>query len=127
MNSILNLKKALIHDWYYVDGGAEKVVHSFNNIWNDFDHFALIDFLNQKDRNVILKGSKVNTSFIQKLPGSKKNHRKFLQLFPFAIEQFNLKEYDIILSSSASIAKGVLTNHSQLHICYCHSPTPCHG
>ncbi|WP_242120115.1 glycosyltransferase family 4 protein [Aestuariivivens sediminicola] len=116
------MKKALIHDWYYINGGAEKVVHSFNNIWEDFDHFGLVDFLNEKDRNFILKGKKVKTSFVQRLPTAKRNHRKFLHFFPYAIEQFDLSEYDLILSSSASIAKGVLTNQNQLHICYCHSP-----
>ena len=116
------MKKALVHDWYYTNGGAEKVIHSLTNIWNDFEHYALIDFLTEKDRNYILKGSNTTTSFIQKLPTTKSNHRKFLQLFPFAIEQFDLTDFDIIISSSASIAKGVLTNQDQLHICYCHSP-----
>ncbi|GAA4295869.1 glycosyltransferase [Aestuariibaculum suncheonense] len=118
------MKKALIHDWYYVNGGAEKVLKSLNNIWSDFDHYALIDFLSQKDREEIFVGDKsyVNTSFIQKLPTSKSNHRKFLEFFPYAIEQFDLSEYDLIISSSASIAKGVLTNSNQLHISYIHSP-----
>lgn len=116
------MKKALVHDWYYVNGGAEKVVHSINNIWDDFLHFSLVDFLNDKDRSFILNGKGVTTSFIQKLPTAKANHRKFLQLFPYAIEQFDLRDFDLVLSSSASIAKGVLTNQNQLHICYCHSP-----
>ena len=116
------MKKALVHDWYYVNGGAEKVVHSINNVWNDLDHFSLVDFLNKKDREFILGGKKAKTSFIQNLPTAKSNHRKFLQFFPKAIERFDLKEYNLILSSSASIAKGVLTNQNQLHICYCHSP-----
>lgn len=116
------MKKALVHDWYYTNGGAEKVVHSFTNIWKDFDHYSLIDFLSEKDRDFILKKKNVNTSFIQNLPTVKKNHRKFLQLFPYAIEQFDLSNYDLIISSSASIAKGVITNQNQLHICYCHSP-----
>lgn len=118
------MKKALVHDWYYVNGGAEKVIHSINNIWDDFEHFALIDFLNDKDRDYIFTGKnkKVNTSFIQKLPTAKSNHRKFLELFPIAIEQFDLKDYDLIISSSASISKGVLTNSNQLHISYIHSP-----
>ena len=116
------MKKALINDWYYVNGGAEKVIHSINNIWNDLDHFALIDFLNDEDRTFILNGKKAKVSFIQDLPTARKNHRKFLQLFPYAIEQFDLREYDLILSSSSSIAKSVLTNSNQLHICYCHSP-----
>ncbi|APY08492.1 glycosyl transferase family 1 [Winogradskyella sp. J14-2] len=116
------MKKALIHDWYYINGGAEKVIHSFNNIWDDFNHYAIVDFLNYKDRAYILNGKTVNTSFIQNLPTARSNHRKFLQFFPYAIEQFDLSDYDLILSSSASVAKGVLTHQNQLHVCYCHSP-----
>lgn len=116
------MKRALVNDWYYVNGGAEKVVKAINSIWNDFDHFATIDFLDDESRQFILNGKKVTTTFIQKLPGAKKNHRKYLQLFPLAIEQLDLSEYDVIISSSSSVAKGVLTNHNQLHICYCHSP-----
>lgn len=116
------MKKALINDWYYVNGGAEKVIHSLNHIWDDFDHYALIDFLNESDRDFILNGKKAKTSFIQNLPSAKFNHRKFLQLFPCAIEQFDLSGYDLVFSSSSSIAKGVRTKKNQLHICYCHSP-----
>ncbi|MCP2026420.1 glycosyltransferase involved in cell wall biosynthesis [Flavobacterium sp. HSC-32F16] len=116
------MKKALISDWYYVNGGAEKVIHSINSIWDDFDHFALLDFLNDEDRKFILNGKKAQTSFIQKLPTVKKNHRKFLQLFPRAIQQFDLKDYQLVISSSSAVAKGVRTNNNQLHICYCHSP-----
>ncbi|UZO81880.1 glycosyltransferase [Aquimarina sp. ERC-38] len=116
------MKKALVHDWYYVNGGAEKVIHSINNIWSDLDQFALIDFLSEKDRKYILNNKKVSTSFIQNLPTARKNHRKFLQLFPYAVEQLDLRPYELIISSSASIAKGILTNQNQLHICYCHSP-----
>ncbi len=116
------MKKALINDWYYVNGGAEKVIHSLNAIWDDFDHFALIDFLNQSDRDFILNGKSAATTFVQKLPTAKSNHRKFLQLFPSAMSQFDLSEYDLVFSSSSSIAKGVRTKPEQLHICYCHSP-----
>jgi glycosyltransferase involved in cell wall biosynthesis len=116
------MKKALVHDWFYTSGGAEKVVHSIGNIWNDLEYYALIDFLNQKDRDFILKGKKSNTSFIQNFPTARKNHRKFLQFFPKAIESFDLNEFELVISSSSSIAKGVLTNQNQLHICYCHSP-----
>jgi len=118
------MKKALVADWYYVNGGAEKVIQSINNIWDDFDHYALIDFLPEHERSSVFTGKsdKVNTSFIQKLPTAKSNHRKFLQLFPKAIEQFDLTDYELIISSSASIAKGVLTHADQTHICYMHSP-----
>jgi glycosyltransferase involved in cell wall biosynthesis len=117
-------KKALVADWYYTNGGAEKVVHSMNNIWNDFDHYALIDFLPEKDRKYVFSGNsdKVKTSFIQNLPTAGSNHRKFLGLFPRAIEQFDLADYDLIVSSSASVAKGVLTHANQVHVSYMHSP-----
>ncbi len=118
------MKKALVADWYYVNGGAEKVIHSFNNIWDDFEHYALIDFMPKEDRSYVFSGKSdtVNTSFIQNLPTSKSNHRKFLELFPLAIEQFDLSKFDLIVSSSASVAKGVLTNSNQIHISYMHSP-----
>ena len=117
-----NLKKALIHDWFTVYAGAERCIESFTNIYQDFDIYSLIDYLDEESRKIILKGKKVNTSFIQKIPGSKKLYRNLLPLFPFAIEDFNLKNYDLILSSSSSIAKGILKHSEQLHICYCHTP-----
>src|SRR5690606_15240807 len=73
-------------------------------------------------RQIILKGKKTNTSFIQNLPFAKKSHKNYLLLFPYAIEQFDLSDYDVIISSSHAVAKGVLTNSQQLHICYCHTP-----
>ncbi|GAX86875.1 conserved hypothetical protein [Lebetimonas natsushimae] len=116
------MKKALVHDWFSVYAGAEKCVESFTNIWNDFDVYSLIDFLNEKDREIILKGKKANTSFIQKLPKAKDKYRNYFPLFPFAIEQFDLSDYDLILSSSHAVAKGVLTHSNQLHISYVHTP-----
>jgi len=116
------MKKALVHDWFYTKAGGEKVVEAITDIWSDFDFYGLIDVLNEKHRQDILKGKKATTSFIQKLPGAKKNHRKYLQFFPSAIESFNLSSYDLVISSSSSIAKSVLTHQNQLHICYCHSP-----
>lgn len=116
------MKKALIHEWLVVHAGAEKVVESITNIWDDFDIFSLIDHLDDKDRNIILKGKKATTSLIQKLPFSKSKYRSYLPLFPFAIEQFDLREYDVVLTSAYAVANGVLTNSDQLHISYCHTP-----
>jgi len=116
------MKKALVHDWFSVYAGAEKCVESFTNIWDDFDIYSLIDFLSDEDRKNILKGKKAKTSFIQKLPKAKEKYRNYLPLFPIAIEQFDLSNYDLVLSSSHAVAKGVLTYHHQLHICYMHTP-----
>ena len=116
------MKKALIHDWFSVYAGAEKCVESFTNIWDDFDVYSLIDFLDDADREIILKGKKVHTSFVQNLPKAKTKYRNYLPLFPFAIEQHDLSQYDVILSSSHAVAKGVLTHSNQLHISYVHTP-----
>ncbi|MDG6894868.1 glycosyltransferase family 4 protein [Volucribacter amazonae] len=116
------MKKALIHDWFSTFGGAEKCIENITNIWNDFDIYSLIDFLDDNNREIILKGKRANTSFIQKLPKAKDKYRNYLPLFPFAIEQFNLENYDVILSSSHCVAKGVLTHANQLHISYVHTP-----
>lgn len=116
------MKKALIQDHFIQNGGAEKCVRSFLNIWDDFEIYGLTDFLSNKDREEILKGKHVNTSFIQNLPNAKKWFRHYLPFYPIAIEQFDLTEYDLIISSSYSVAKGVLTNHNQIHISYMYSP-----
>ena len=116
------MKKALIHDWFSTYAGAEKCVESFTNIWDDFEIYSLIDFLKGTDRDKILKGKRAHTSLIQKLPFAKDKYRNYLPLFPLAIEQFDLSGYDVVLSSSHAVAKGVLTHSSQLHIAYVHTP-----
>ena len=99
------MKKALIHDWYTVYGGAERCVESFTNIWQDFDHYSLIDNLSDSDREVILKGKPTTNSFIQRLPYGKKKYRSYLPLFPMAIEQFDLNEYDLNVESDRTWSK----------------------
>ena len=117
-----NLKTAIVHEWFVNYAGSEKVVESFTNIWQDADVFALVDFLDDKHRNIILKGKFAKTSLIQKLPFAKKKHRNYLPLFPFAVERLDLSKYDLIISSSHSVTKGIKTKPNQLHISYCHSP-----
>lgn len=116
------MKKALIHDWFSTYAGAEKCVESFTDIWDDFEIYSLIDFLSGADRDKILKGKRAHTSFIQKLPFAKDKYRNYLPLFPLAIEQFDLSGYDVVLSSSHAVAKGILTHSNQLHIAYVHTP-----
>jgi glycosyltransferase involved in cell wall biosynthesis len=116
------LKTAIVHEWLVNYAGSEKCVESFTNIWPDAPVYALVDFLTDGQRDIILKGKHAKTSFIQRLPYANTQHRKYLPLFPKAIESFNLKEFNLIISSSHSVAKGVRTKKNQLHICYCHSP-----
>ena len=118
----LKYKTSIVHEWLVNYAGSERVVESFTNIWQDADIFALVDFLNNKQREIILKGKKANTTFIQHLPLARKRHRYYLPLFPTAIERLDLSEYQLIVSSAHAVSKGVKTKSNQLHICYCHSP-----
>jgi len=116
------LKTAIVHDWFVSYAGSERVVESLTNVWNDADVFVLFNLLNESDRKIVTKNKIPKTSFLQKFSLIKRHHRKFLPLFPYAIEQFDLSDYNLIISSSHAVAKGVLTNSNQLHICYCHTP-----
>lgn len=116
------MRKALIQDNFIQNGGAEKCVSSILDIWDDMDVFGLTDFMNDDDRQEILKGKKAQTSFIQNLPMAKKYFRHYLPFYPLAIEQLDLSEYDLIISSSYSVAKGVLSHAEQTHITYMHAP-----
>lgn len=122
MDSVNVVKTAIVHEWLVNYAGSEKVVESFTNIWPDAEVYALVDFLDDELRRIILKGKNTHTSFIQHLPYAKTKHRKYLPLFPRAIESFNLRKYKLIISSSHAVAKGVKKRKSQLHISYCHSP-----
>lgn len=105
-----------------VEGGAEKVCREILGLYPEADVFSLIDFLNDEDRKRILHGKKSSVSVIQKFPRARRNYRMYLPFFPAAIERFDLSKYDLIISSSYSVAKSVLTHANQTHICYCHSP-----
>jgi glycosyltransferase involved in cell wall biosynthesis len=114
-------KVALIHDWFTISTGSEKVVEQILAIYPDADLFSLVDFL-PDDQRRFLNNKKIYTSFIQNLPLAQKNYRYYIGLMPFAIEQFDLSAYDIVISSCHAVAKGVITGPDQLHISYIHSP-----
>lgn len=115
------MRIAIVHDWLYTYAGAEKVLEQIINCFPDADLFSLIDFIPEGKRNFIHNKS-VTTSFLQKMPFVKTKHRQYLPLMPLAIEQLDISGYDVVISSSHAVAKGVLTGPDQLHICYCHSP-----
>lgn len=116
------IKKALVHEWFETPAGSENCVRSFVNIWKDADIFGVVDFFDDVRRNEYVAGKPIKTTFIQNLPFSEKHFRNYLPLMPFAIEQLDLSAYDLVISSSHAVAKGVLTRANQLHICYCHAP-----
>jgi glycosyltransferase involved in cell wall biosynthesis len=116
------LKYALVHEWLTpkATGGSELVVREIlKHI--DADLYALIDFESTNPDSYLYKRS-IGTTFLQHFPKAQNGVQKYLPLLPLAIEQLDLRGYDIILSSSHAVAKGVLTNPYQLHICYCHTP-----
>lgn len=115
------LKVAIVHDWLVVYAGAEKVLEQLINLWPDADIFTLVDFLPPENRT-FLKNRPVATSFLQKMPFARRKYRSYLPLMPLAIEQLDLSGYDVIVSSSYAVAKGVLTSANQLHVSYVHSP-----
>ncbi len=115
------LRVAIVHDFLYTYGGAERVVEQLLAVFPQADVFALFDFLPAESRG-FLGGRPVTPSFLQKLPGARRKHRLFLPLMPLAIEQLDVSPYDVIVSSSYVAAKGVITRPDQLHVCYCHTP-----
>lgn len=116
-----NIKIAIIHDWLVTYAGAERALENILKIFPASDLYSVVDFipLNQRE---FLKNKRVQTSFIQNLPFSKKKYRQYLPLMPLAIRQWDLSKYDLILSSSHAVAKGVQTKKRQLHISYVYSP-----
>ena len=115
------MKIAVVHDWLVTYAGAERVLASILKIWPQADLFAVIDFLSDEDR-ARLGGKQAKTTFIQRLPKARTRYQKYLPLMPLAIEQMDLSGYDLVISSSHAVAKGVLTGPDQLHISYVHSP-----
>jgi hypothetical protein len=115
------VKVAIIHDWLVTYAGAEKVLEQLLKIYPDADLFSLVDFISKNQRDFILN-KQVTTSFIQKLPFARKKYRSYLPFMPLAIEQLDLSKYDIVISSSHAVAKGIITGPDQLHISYVHSP-----
>lgn len=117
----MRLKVAIIHDWLVTYAGAEKVLEKILELYPEADLFSLVDFLPDENRQFI-QNKTVNTSFIQKLPLARRKYRTYLPFMPLAVEQLDVSNYDLILSSSHAVAKGVLTGPDQLHISYVHSP-----
>ncbi len=122
MNHSPSVRKiAIVHDWLPLYGGAERVLEQILLVFPQADIFSMIDAIPPEQRG-FLQNKPVTTSFVQKLPGAKTRYRSYFPIMPLAVEQFDLSRYDLVISSSYSFAKGVLTGPDQRHLCYCHSP-----
>lgn len=115
------MKVAVVHDWLTQVAGAERVLEEILRVWPEAELFAVIDCVPPGQRG-FLQGRPVHTSFVQNLPGVRRFYRHYFPLMPLAVEQFDLSGFDLVISSSHAVAKGVLTGPDQLHVSYVHSP-----
>lgn len=122
MNETIRPQKiAIVHDWLTGYAGGEKVLEQMLLIWPQADLFSVVDFLTD-DQRAFIQGKRAKTTFVQRLPFAARRYRAYLPLMPLAVEQLDVSSYDLIISSSHAVAKGVLTGPDQLHISYVHSP-----
>ena len=114
-------RMAVVYDWLQAWRGGETVLAAVLRLYPRADLFAVVDFLPEALRPR-LGGKRAHTTFIQRLPGARRHFRWMLPLFPRAIESLDLSRYDVVISISHAVAKGVRTRADQLHVCYCNTP-----
>ena len=114
------MRVAVIHYWLVGMRGGEKVVEELCRLYPEADIFTHV--YDPDSVSPTLRSKQVTLSFVGKLPGAKKHYQKYLPLMPLALEQFDLRNYDLIISSESGPAKGIIPPPNALHVCYCHSP-----
>src|SRR5690348_16000868 len=114
------LRIAIVHYWFTAYGGGERVIEAFAEMFPQADFFTLV--ATERGIPPALRNRRLTASFVGRIPGAKRWYRHFLPLFPYALEQFDLSGYDLVISSESGPAKGVLTSPRACHICYCLSP-----
>jgi glycosyltransferase involved in cell wall biosynthesis len=111
---------ALVHDWLTGMRGGEKVIELIGSLYPEAPIFTLFHF--RGSVSAAIESHPVHTSFLQRAPGIREHYRRYLPLFPVAIEELDLTSYDLIISSSHCVAKGVIPSPDAFHLCYCHTP-----
>ncbi len=111
---------AIIHYWLVTMRGGERVLERLLELFPEADIFTHV--YDPAAMSATIRAHRVRTSFIQKLPGAKKHYQAYLPLMPMALEQLDLRGYDLVISSESGPAKGVITAPDALHLCYVHSP-----
>ncbi len=114
------MKVAIVHDWLTNMGGAEQVIINLHKCFPDAPIYTA--FFSPEKMDPVFKEMNIITSSLQKDKNREYNHKKYLPFMPKAFEEFNLNEYDVVISSSSACAKGVITGPHTLHICYCYTP-----
>ncbi len=112
---------AIVHEWLVNYAGSERVLEQLLLLFPHADLFAVVDFV-PPDERAFLGGRRARTTFVQRLPFARTRYRTYLPLMPLAIEQLDVSAYDLVISSSHAVAKGVLVGPDTLHVCYCHTP-----
>ncbi len=114
------MRVALVHDWLTGMRGGEKCLEVFCELYPEADLYTLLHRKGSVSPRI--EGMRIHTSLIQRLPLAARSYRSYLPLMPSAIERFDLTSYDLVLSSSHCVAKGVVTRPETLHVCYCFTP-----
>lgn len=115
------VKIAVVHDWLVTFAGAEAVLEQILALFPDADLFSLIDFLPESERSRLL-GKRARTSVVQHFPFAEEKYRSYLPVMPWAMGRLDLSGYDLVISSSHAVAKGVRVPEGIPHVCYCHTP-----
>lgn len=115
------MKVALIHDHLAQEGGAEKVLKVLSDIFPEAPIYTLLYDEKKVAKNFAEK--EIVSSVIQRLPGGVKHYKWYLPLMPMAVEFFDLRNFDLVISDASAFAKGVITTPDTTHVCYCHTPT----
>lgn len=114
------MKTAIVHDWLTGMRGGEKCLEVFCRLFPEADLFTLLHVPGKVSS--LIENRRIETSFLQSLPFVEKKYRYYLPLMPWAVERFQLQDYDLILSSSHCVAKGIRPPKHALHLCYCYTP-----
>lgn len=111
---------AIVHEWFTTMRGGEKCVEALCEVFPDADVYALLHVPGSV--SPVIERALVRTSFVQNLPAAATQYRRYLPLFPLAVRQFDLRGYDLVISSNHCVAKGARVPPAALHICYCYTP-----
>jgi glycosyltransferase involved in cell wall biosynthesis len=114
------LRVALVHDWLTGMRGGEKVLEAIGALFPEAPIFTLFHFPGSV--SAAIESHPIRTSFLQRAPGIRRHYRRYLPLFPAAIEDFDLSGFDLVISSSHCVAKGIVPPPDGFHVCYCHTP-----
>lgn len=114
------MKVALVHDWLTGRRGGEKVLEVFAELFPEAHIYTLFHF--KGSQHYSIENRKIFVSFLQKFPFIRTHYRNYLPLFPMAIENFDLSDYDLIISLSHCVAKGAIPSPDAIHLCYCFTP-----